>query len=118
MVVHTVGQGKWPFLHDVLDPSEEHADGGLLLLLPHEWFKILQMQVPELVGNEVEAADGELVSQQHHLSIVIDPEDETHLKHDEPARKRPLLGAPTLRSIYSSNMDQHIWGIRWVAQET
>ena len=120
MVVHVVGQGKWPFLHDVLDPDEERANGGLLLLLLHGWFGILQMQVPELVGDDVEVANRELVAQLHLLSIVVDPEDETHLKHDESARKRPLLGAPTLRSIYSSNADQRIraQGIRWVAHET
>ena len=50
--VHVVGQGEWPFLHDVLKPSEEHSDGRRLVLLPG-WFEIFLAQVPELVGVEV-----------------------------------------------------------------
>ena len=55
------------------------------------------MQVPELVGDDVEVANRELVAQLHLLSIIVDPEDVTHLKHDESARKRPLPSVPTLR---------------------
>jgi hypothetical protein len=69
-----------------------------LLLLLHRW----QVQVPELVSNEVQAAKSDL-SARLHLLNVVEPEDETHLKHNESTCKRPLPSMPTVRSIYSNN---------------
>ena len=64
------------------------------------------MQVPKLVDDEVQAAEGYLGTWLHLLD-VIELEDETHPKREEYVSKRLLLGAPTLRSISSGNMDQH-----------
>jgi hypothetical protein len=40
------------------------------------------MQVPELVGDEVEAAEGDLLARLHPLRGVIDVDDDSYLKHD------------------------------------
>jgi hypothetical protein len=55
--------------------------------------------------DEVQAPESDLIAWLHLISVVIDPKDETHLKHDESARKRSLPGTPTIGSIYSSYMD-------------
>ena len=81
------------------------ADGGRLLLL-HGWLRFLHMQVPKLDDDEVQAAEGDLGTWLH-LHDVVELEDDTHLKRGEYVSKRPLLGAPTVRSISSGNMDQH-----------
>jgi hypothetical protein len=40
------------------------------------------MQVPKLVGDEVEAIEGDLLAQLHPFRGVIDVDDDSHLKHD------------------------------------
>lgn len=91
-----------------------------LLLLLHRWCGILQVQVPKLVGNEVHAPESDLVTRLHLLNVIVNPKDETHLKHDESIRKRPLPGPPTVKNIYSDDIDQriHVQGMRWVTHKT
>jgi hypothetical protein len=48
------------------------------------------MQVPKLVDDEVEAAEGDLGTWLHLLNVV-ELEDETHLKHEEYVEQK----APT-----------------------
>ena len=40
------------------------------------------MQVPKLVGDEVEATKCDLLTQLHPLRGVINVDDDSHLKHD------------------------------------
>jgi hypothetical protein len=40
------------------------------------------MQVPKLVGDEVEAAEGDLLARLHPPRGVVDVGDDFHLKHD------------------------------------
>ena len=40
------------------------------------------MQVPKLVGDEVEAIEGDLLTWLHPLYVVIDVDDDSHLKHN------------------------------------
>jgi hypothetical protein len=42
----------------------------------------LQMQVPKLVGDEVEVTEGDLLSRLHPLRVIVDVDDDSHLKHD------------------------------------
>jgi hypothetical protein len=65
------------------------------------------MQAPELVDDKVHATEDDLSTQLHLLNIV-GVKDETHLKHNESVRKRPLPGTPPVGSIFSGNTDQCI----------
>jgi hypothetical protein len=40
------------------------------------------MQVPKLVGDEVEAAEGDLLTWQHSSRVIINADNDSHLKHD------------------------------------
>ena len=77
---------------------------GRLLLLLHGEFGFLHMQVPKLVGDEVEAAEGDLLARLHPFHSVVDVDDDSHLKHDINLNaKRPLPGAPTVGLFSSDN---------------
>lgn len=62
------------------------------------------MQVSELVGDEVQAAEDDLGAWLHLLNVV-EVEDDTHLKHN---KSTPLLGTPTVRGFDLAMDDQHI----------
>jgi hypothetical protein len=40
------------------------------------------MQVPKLVSEEVEAAEGDLLARLHPPRGIVDIDDDSHLKHD------------------------------------
>ena len=40
------------------------------------------MQVPKLVGDEVEATEGDLLTRLHPFHSVSNVDDDSHLKHD------------------------------------
>lgn len=62
------------------------------------------MQVPKLVDDEVQIAEGDL-SAWFHLLNVVELEDQTHLKRNESVHESPLPGVPIVESIYFGNTD-------------
>jgi len=99
IAAQVVGESERPCLHGFFQASNKHTDRRWLLLLQHGWLDILKAQDPELVGDEVQAPKGDLVTWLHLLSVIANVEDEAHLKHDESIRERPLPSAPIVRRI-------------------
>jgi hypothetical protein len=65
------------------------------------------MQVPELVDDEVQTTEGDLGVWLHLLNAVK-VEDNTHLKHNEYVRKRPLYNTPIVGIVSFDNMYRRI----------
>ena len=62
VVVQVLGKSAGPNIHIFLQSNKECTDRGRLLLLLHGRFGFLQMQVPKLVSDEVEATKGDLLA--------------------------------------------------------
>jgi hypothetical protein len=66
------------------------------------------MQVPKLVSDEVEAAEGDILARLHPLCCVVEVDDDSHLKHDINLNtKGPYLArqlSDCLASAMPSNM--------------
>lgn len=60
-----------------------------MFLLLFGCFGFLQAQVSKLVYDEVELAEGDLFARLHLLCVVIEIEDDTHLKHNKSVCERP-----------------------------
>ena len=86
IVVHVVDQGDRPCLRSFFEMGEERVDGGRKLLLPRGWFWVLQVQVPKLFGNRVQVARNGLMVWLRLVGVVVELEDEAHLKHNESVR--------------------------------
>jgi hypothetical protein len=76
--VHVTGHYRCTNAHNVLQPNKKHADGRGLLLL-HDGFGFLQMQVPETIYNKVQAAKGDPIAQVE-LVAFVEVEDDPYQK--------------------------------------
>ena len=73
-------EGVWSCIHSLLQFGGESTDlEGLLSFL--DWLRFLKAQVPELVGDEVELAEGDLLAQLLLFWFITEVEDDSHLKH-------------------------------------
>jgi hypothetical protein len=67
-------------IHSLLQSGDESMDlEGLLAFL--DWLRFLKAQVPELVGDEVELAEGDPLARLLLFWFITDVEDDSHLKH-------------------------------------
>jgi hypothetical protein len=74
-------EGGWSCIHSLLQFDGESTNlEGLLSLLG--WFGFLKAQVPKLVGDEVELAEGDLLARLHFFWFIAEVEDNSHLKHN------------------------------------
>ena len=70
---------------------------------PPTWrFGLLQAQVPELIGDEVQVAEGDLLARLYLLHVIAELEDEAYLKHNESILKGPYLACQLSKELASA----------------